>query len=252
MAKPAGTITLNSGNSIGALVTHAWPYYEGSGATIHDIGASPVNATQAGAAGTNYSWGTDANGAVMHQLTAGNDAPLGSTITLTPPFTIAFRAYQDSSGNAGVVLGDTTGAGNFIWLEGGTGLIARIGGSANQISFTAWTTFAASHLYVISYDGTNVKASRDGTDSAQSGGLAGGFSFTLNALGHGHTSSTLSLIGNIADIVVFGGTALSVGQLATYAGNPDQIYTGSGGGGGGPPVGLAYLVRQSANRASTY
>lgn len=238
MPKPTSP-TLNTGNALGALITHAWPLAVGTGATLADLAPSGASAgTLSGVAGTNYSWGTDADGALLSLLTAGTRAALATPVTLSgSAWSIAWRANQATSGNQGIVLGNTADGSSFLWMRSGTELRLRV--NFDEAAFPAPADYSSISNYVLTYNGSAVRLYRDGAEvsgSPQTPGTLG--TMTISALGHGHTSDTLSLIGDLGYVYLFGGTALSAAQAASLAADPYQVLSGSGGG----PSRVASLV----------
>jgi lysophospholipase L1-like esterase len=222
--KQSGSPSINTGNALGALLTHAWLFYEGSGTTVHDLGSSPNDGTMTSGA----AWGTNSAGdAVVLLDTDGEQVNLASTITLANDFTIAWRAYQNPAGST-MPLGDHTTTNDFIWWQNGTGVTVRANssGGGNPGGSTAFTT-QTDNWALVSVDPGGGRVLRVYKNGSQEGSDVSYNTFKLSSLGQGYSSSSFSLKGGFDYCMVFDGTALSGAQLTTLSGDPYALFSGA-------------------------
>lgn len=246
MAKPTGTPTLNSGNALGALLTHGWAFSEGTGTTVTDIAPSgAVNGTLAGTA----TWGTSGAGDPVLSIPSGvGSVTLASTVTTASPWSVAFRAKQANNDTKGMISGKPSAASDYIWLQGGTGFVVRLNNGSATLT-GGGTNFTTEANWVVTFNGTStLTLYKDGSSVGTSATFFSNQTQIADALGSGHSTTSLNLVGTLDYYWIFGGTVLNSGQVSSLHSDPYQVYTGSGGGGGS--VGMA-APRRRGRRNST-
>jgi hypothetical protein len=209
MPQPSGQVLLDTGKPNYAS-TSFW-YTQGSG--LWDAKAGAMLA-KTGTAGTAVEGGANVvlgDGATYYAL--------ASTLTLSGPFTILFRARTTTAGsNASMVCGSRLDNNNFVWLaSSGTQLTLRANGNSRALANSA-SNVAAN--YALSRDaGGTLSLYKNGTFVA-SGPQAS--AMTVTHILSGYTSTSFIHNGSLEFMHIINGVALNATEVASYNTDPYQ------------------------------
>jgi hypothetical protein len=209
MPQPSGQVLLDSAKPNHAA-TSFW-YTQGSG--LWDAKAGAMLA-KTGTAGTAVEGGANVvlgDGATYYAL--------ASTLTLSGPFTILFRARTTTAGsNASMVCGSRLDNNNFVWLaSSGSQMTLRANGNSRALANSA-SNVAAN--YALSRDaGGTLSLYKNGTFVA-SGPQAS--AMTITHILSGYTSTSFIHNGSLEFMHIINGVALNATEVASYNTDPYQ------------------------------
>ena len=225
MAKPASGTAIDAGHALAANLEAAWGLLEGSGTSSADATGNGHDLTLASAG---Y-WGTDGGDPVL-VIGSANAAPAAVTSPIVfgsgVSWSIAWRAKQTSSGNAGMVAGNRTNTNEFVWMNGTS--ISFRNATNVTVNFTGQTPTTIAD-YVMTSDGgaptSSVKLYKDGTLVDTLSSTAGGATWTVNTLGNGYSTNTgFALIGQLDYCFLWSGRTLDATEAAAIDADPWAMF----------------------------
>jgi hypothetical protein len=231
MAKPASGTSLDTGHALYTNVTAVWAMLEGSGASSADSRGTRTLTLNGG-----YSWTTNGGGDPIVDFAGTNASPATPATSLTlsigTDWSIAWRGQIDSSGaNTGMVLGDGSGSGNFLWFNASGGQISLRDNATNTSSFNvtgANQATTANYLLVRDNTADTLTLYRNGSSVASNpAGGAGGL--VISEIGDGYSSNTFALDGKLEYVYVWSGRALSSSDATALNTDPYDFFAAATG-----------------------
>jgi hypothetical protein len=233
MAKPSSSATLDTGHALYANLHACWPLLEGSGTTSADKkGSRTLTLSGSGL------WSTDGDGPVILTTNNSDTFPLSLATSWDNTvnghkFSLAWRAKQTTSNDAGMLAGNPNNTHDYLWLRGGTGMLLRINdgavGTFSPTDFTAlddWVLTgelepAVTYHYHLYKNGAEVASS-----PIDNGGV--GLGWTIAALGNGFSGAGTSFVGTISYVYLWDDRVLTQSEASTLHSDPYALFASAG------------------------